>query len=88
PLSQKESGAYYTPDVVTESLLSWALRSESDRLLDPSCGDGRFIAGHRNSVGIEQDLAASKLAMERAPWALVHDGDFFAWASNTPERFE
>ncbi|MFM0285078.1 Eco57I restriction-modification methylase domain-containing protein [Paraburkholderia megapolitana] len=88
PLSQKEAGAYYTPDAVTESLLSWALRSESDRLLDPSCGDGRFIAGHRNSVGIEQDLAASELAMTRAPWALVHEGDFFAWASNTPERFE
>ncbi|KAA1012624.1 SAM-dependent DNA methyltransferase [Paraburkholderia panacisoli] len=88
PLSQKESGAYYTPDAVTESLLRWALRSEHDRLLDPSCGDGRFIAGHRNSVGIEQDLAASKQAMERAPWALVHDGDFFAWASNTQERFE
>ncbi|MFL9870054.1 Eco57I restriction-modification methylase domain-containing protein [Paraburkholderia megapolitana] len=88
PLSQKEAGAYYTPDAVTESLLSWALRSESDRMLDPSCGDGRFIAGHRNSVGIEQDLAASELAMTRAPWALVHEGDFFAWASNTPERFE
>jgi adenine-specific DNA-methyltransferase len=88
PLSQKEAGAYYTPDAVTESLLSWALRSEKDRLLDPSCGDGRFIAGHRNSVGIEQDMAASELAMARAPWALVHEGDFFAWASNTPERFE
>jgi adenine-specific DNA-methyltransferase len=88
PLSQKEAGAYYTPDAVTESLLQWALRSETDRMLDPSCGDGRFIAGHRNSVGIEQDQAASQLAMERAPWALVHEGDFFAWASNTPERFE
>ncbi|CAB3774732.1 N-6 DNA methylase [Paraburkholderia humisilvae] len=88
PRSRKESGAYYTPDAVTESLLNWALRSENDRLLDPSCGDGRFIAGHRNSVGIEQDLAASALAIARAPWALVHEGDFFAWASNTPERFE
>jgi len=88
PLSQKESGAYYTPDAVTETLLRWALRSEADRLLDPSCGDGRFIAGHRNSVGIEQDLTAGRLAMERAPWALIHEGDFFAWASNTQERFD
>lgn len=84
----KESGAYYTPDAVAESLLRWALRGEDDRLIDPSCGDGRFIAGHRNSVGIEQDPGAAKRAIERAPWALVHEGDFFSWASNTHERFD
>ena len=87
-LSQKEAGAYYTPDVVADCLLHWALRSADDRLLDPSCGDGRFISGHKNSVGIEQDPVAAKIAVERAPWALVHEGDFFAWASNTLERFE
>lgn len=87
-LTQKEAGAYYTPDIVVESLLCWTLRSENDRLLDPSCGEGRFIARHRNSVGIEQDAVATKYAVERAPWALVHEGDFFAWASNTLERFE
>ncbi|MBF4213259.1 class I SAM-dependent methyltransferase, partial [Pseudomonas donghuensis] len=52
------------------------------------CGDGRFLLEHRNSVGIEQDDAAAKLAIERAPWALVHEGDFFSWATNTPERFD
>ncbi|WP_296200974.1 SAM-dependent DNA methyltransferase [uncultured Hyphomicrobium sp.] len=26
--------------------------------------------------------------MAVAPWALVHEGDFFTWASNTEERFE
>jgi adenine-specific DNA-methyltransferase len=87
-LSQKEAGAYYTPDAVASTLLRWALRGETDRLIDPSCGDGRFIAGHRNSVGIEQDERAAKRAIERAPWALVHEGDFFAWASNTQERFD
>jgi adenine-specific DNA-methyltransferase len=88
PLTQKRSGAYYTPDDVADSLLKWVLQHESDRLLDPSCGDGRFIRGHRNSVGIEQDLSAAQRAVERAPAALVHEGDFFAWASNTLERFE
>ena len=87
-LSQKEAGAYYTPDHVADSLLHWAIRSEQDRLLDPSCGDGRFIAGHRNSVGIEQDDLAAQLAVARAPGALVHQGDFFSWAANTIDRFE
>lgn len=87
-LSQKDAGAYYTPDPVVSSLLQWAVRNEDDRLLDPSCGDGRFIAGHRNSVGIEQDSLATQVAMARAPWALVHEGDFFGWAAETAERFE
>ncbi|WP_081907258.1 MULTISPECIES: Eco57I restriction-modification methylase domain-containing protein [Luteibacter] len=87
-LSQKESGAYYTPPDVAEVLLKWAVRHEADRLLDPSCGDGRFISGHRNSVGIEQDALAAHIAIQAAPSALVHEGDFFAWATNTAERFE
>lgn len=87
-LSQKHSGAYYTPDAVAQSLVRWAVRSPSDRLLDPSCGDGRFIAAHRRSVGIEQDAIAGIAAKERAPWSLVHEGDFFDWASNTNEQFE
>ncbi len=88
PLSRKHSGAYYTPDPIVEALVSWAVRDEGERLLDPSCGDGRFIAAHRNSVGIEQDAAAARAAVARAPWALVHEGDFFGWAEATPERFE
>jgi tRNA1(Val) A37 N6-methylase TrmN6 len=87
-LTQKEAGAYYTPDSVVLSLVAWAVRDTDDRLLDPSCGDGRFIATHRNAVGIEQDTDATRVAMARAPWALIHEGDFFAWASETSERFE
>lgn len=86
--SRKEAGAYYTPDPVAASLLSWAVHTAGDRMLDPSCGDGRFIRGHRNSVGIEQDPRAALQAMTVAPWALIHEGDFFAWASNTEERFD
>ena len=87
-VAAKLAGIFYTPDAVVGSLLRWAVREEDDRLLDPSCGDGRFIAAHRNSVGIEQDLHAAPIAMSRAPWALIHEGDFFSWASETTERFE
>ncbi len=87
-LSRKESGAYYTPQPIAKALLAWVLRHESDRLLDPSCGDGQFIACHKNSVGIEQDAHAARTAMERAPWALIHEGDFFSWAASTVERFD
>lgn len=84
----KANGAYYTPDAVVRSLVRWAVREADDRLLDPSCGDGRFIACHNRSVGVERDADAAALAVAHAPAALVHEGDFFIWAANTPERFE
>jgi adenine-specific DNA-methyltransferase len=88
PENPKQYGAYYTPDDAVRALVRWAVRNNTDRLLDPSCGDGRFIAAHAKSVGIEQDLKSAAVAMQRAPAALVHEGDFFTWVANTPERFE
>lgn len=86
--SQKRSGAYFTPADVSEALVAWACRKPTDRMLDPSCGDGQFLALHGNSVGIEQNPISAHCAIERAPGALVHEGDFFAWAMETHERFE
>src|SRR3974377_1594229 len=85
--TKKMTGAYYTPEPVVRSLLRWAIHREDDRFLDPSCGDGRFIAAHCNSVGIEENGSSAAQAMERAPWARVHEGDFFSWAEVTQERF-
>ena len=45
------------------------------------------VVPHTNTVGIEQDAVATHAAMERAPWALIHEGDFFTWAAATHERF-
>ncbi len=86
--SQKRSGAYFTPDDVSAALVAWACRKATDRMIDPSCGDGQFLALHRNSVGIEQNPISAHRAIERAPGALVHEGDFFTWATETRERFE
>lgn len=85
---QKLTGAYFTPDALVQALVCWALRADSDRLLDPSCGDGRFISAHNSSVGIEQEPESAESARARAPWALVHESDFFEWADLTHERFE
>jgi len=85
---RKSLGAYYTPDDVVRSLVAWATRSASERMLDPSCGDGRFLVAHPNSVGVEQDPAAAHIVHQRAPGSLIHQGDFFAWAAQTQERFD
>ncbi len=72
-------------------LVRAAVRSPTDRLLDPSCGDGRFLAHHANSSGVERDARAAGAASERAPHAHIHNDEFFAWAQRarqTGERFD
>ena len=86
--ARKNAGAYYTPDGAVASLVSWAVRTPRDQMLDPSCGDGRFLALHHYSGGVERDTATVKLARERVPWAMIHEGDFFEWAAETRERFD
>lgn len=90
---RKEFGCYYTPDYVVRSLVRWAVRSPSDCLLDPACGDGRFLAAHENSVGVEQNTDATDSDHQLKghwlrPTSSIHKGDFFAWAAKTNERFE
>jgi adenine-specific DNA-methyltransferase len=85
---RKRLGQVFTPEAIAQSLVSWVTVRESDRLLDPSCGDGRFLKCHRASVGVELDKSEALIAKQRAPWALIHQADFFVWASETRERFE
>lgn len=87
-LTRKDCGSYYTPDAVVRSLVCWAVRRPADRMLDPSCGDGRFLVVHPNSVGVEQDPEACEVVHARSTGSLIHQGDFFAWASETRERFD
>jgi len=87
-VQRKLLGAYYTPPHVVQSLVKWAARSARDRMLDPACGDGRFLVAHTNSAGVEQDHAAAAVVHRQAPGSLIHQGDFFTWAGETLERFD
>jgi len=42
--SNKLRGGYYTSDEVAAWLCSWAIRKKTDKVLEPSCGDGAFLA--------------------------------------------
>ena len=43
PSTQKLRGGYYTPAQLSEYLCRWAIRDPSDRVIEPSCGDGSFV---------------------------------------------
>jgi hypothetical protein len=46
---RKARGAFFTPQVLCEYVVRWALRSGSDSVLEPSCGEAAFLlaAGKR-----------------------------------------
>ncbi len=85
---KKKFGQFFTPPVVAATLVRWAVRSRKDRILDPSCGDGEFLALHPYSVGIEIDPAHAHAARRKSEASLVHQADFFTWAEQTQERFD
>jgi len=88
PRNSKTLGAYFTPEAVAAALVQWAIRDPADLLLDPSSGDGRFVALHSNSVGVERDPASVAAASRRATHATIIEADFFNWASDDRRRFD
>ena len=58
------------------------------RCRNPSSGDGRFIALHPHSVGVERDPVSVAEAAGRAPHATVVEADSFTWAAGDKRRFD
>lgn len=40
---RKARGAFFTPEAVARYITEWAVRSASDRILEPSCGEASFL---------------------------------------------
>ncbi|HUR75680.1 MAG TPA: N-6 DNA methylase [Sporichthya sp.] len=49
PALRKARGAFFTPGVLCDYVVAWAIRSATDRVLEPSCGEAAFLlaAGDR-----------------------------------------
>ena len=41
--TQKLRGGYYTPKEIARFLSKWAIKQDTQRVLEPSCGDGNFV---------------------------------------------
>jgi adenine-specific DNA-methyltransferase len=41
--SKKLRGGYYTPQAITDFICKWAITKPTQKVLEPSCGDGNFI---------------------------------------------
>ncbi|MDD4888796.1 MAG: N-6 DNA methylase, partial [Phycisphaerae bacterium] len=86
---EKVLGAVYTPPRVAAALTRWAVRHRDDVVVDPSCGEGVFLAAARTRLS---DLGARKpvcLGVDIDGPTAVQSGavcaDFFAWAPSAPK---
>ena len=61
PTEQKIRGGYYTPPVLADYLCRWAIRSPSDQVLEPSCGDGSFIASAASLLDATGQITAIEI---------------------------
>ncbi|MBQ9368374.1 MAG: class I SAM-dependent methyltransferase [Victivallales bacterium] len=95
--SQKLLGAYYTPKIIAETMVSWVREECFNNVLEPSCGDGVFLecmemSGHWPVQGIDaieiENEAAEKVERRFAAHdnCNVVNGDFFAFYHENGQR--
>lgn len=87
PLTRRKGlGSYYTTPDVVEFLVGWGMRAAPGVVMDPSCGDGRFLAaaglrGASALIGCDLDdeaLPRAARALEAIPLpSELYDADFF-----------
>ena len=62
PTSRKIRGGYYTPRALADYLCRWAIRSRSDHMIEPSCGDGSFVSAAAPLLGKKGLITAIEIA--------------------------
>lgn len=94
----KLRGGYYTPDMISEFITEWAIRTTTDSVLEPSCGDGSFLNAvvnrydalgasaeqiKNNVIGIELDEIEAKKAEQYGTTVICKD--FFTYYQDSIE---
>jgi adenine-specific DNA-methyltransferase len=62
--SRKLRGGYYTPLELAHYLVRWGLREDTQRILEPSCGDGNFILAILQHLQASPNLPPTIVAVE------------------------
>jgi adenine-specific DNA-methyltransferase len=62
--TQKLRGGYYTPKKIAEFLSKWAIHLDTQKVLEPSCGDGNFVEAailRFKELGIDGDKLKGRI---------------------------
>jgi adenine-specific DNA-methyltransferase len=79
--ARKSRGAFFTPPSIAVLLTEWAIRDESDRVLEPSCGEAAFLSaavGRLRSLGAAATLAGRLVGVDIHPEAVAVAGGILA----------
>lgn len=49
---RKARGAFFTPEPLARYITEWAVRSTTDRILEPSCGEAAFLLSAADRLGV------------------------------------
>ena len=87
PDTRKLRGGYYTPGILADYLCRWAIRHPSDRVIEPSCGDGSIVlaagkrldgSGHITAIEVvQEELAKAKARINGGSVPVSWRGDSF-----------
>lgn len=95
----KLRGGYYTPDKISEFISEWAIRTPSDSVLEPSCGDGSFLSAitkrfsefgataeqiRKNVIGVELDSTEAGKSVQYGTTVVCKD--FFTYYQENIEE--
>lgn len=92
----KLRGGYYTPADISNFIVKWAVRSAEDCILEPSCGDGSFMAAIKkhsmknaydnagNVFGVELEAVEAQKAAKYG-YNIIND-DFFTYYEKNIEN--
>ncbi len=81
----KLRGGYYTPTDIADFIVKWALGNPHDTILEPSCGDGSFLASIKKLANAQENCVLGvELEAEEAKKSSVYgypviNGDFFTY---------
>ena len=86
----KLRGGYYTPSDIAQFIVNWAVRNPSDKILEPSCGDGSFLAALQKKSPNKDSVIAVELDDNEAKKATIYgynviNGDFFTYYRDAVE---
>lgn len=79
---RKARGAFFTPDELARYMVDWAVRSPSDAVLEPSCGEAAFLTA---AAGRLAELAAGGAGADR-PAPRLHGVELHAASARQARR--
>jgi len=80
----KLRGGYYTPKIIADFLCQWAIQSEDNTILEPSCGDGIILESAAKTL---LNLGAKKEEISNLLFGIEIDNNEAGKAVNRLKRF-